>query len=188
MASVIEVEPQVPAPNPDALYEIIDGQVVELPPMSIYAAFLAFRISSIVDAFARANNLGIALAEGLFRLPLPRSRNRRPDGAYVSYRRWAKGRPLPTRDNAWDVVPDLGIEVISPTDGAIELMEKIAEYFQAGMEQVWVVYPDHRLVHVYESITAIKVLTHADDLAGGSVLPGFHLPLSELFQPEAQGP
>lgn len=49
---------------------------------------------------------------------------------------------------------------------------------------VWIVYPKHQLVHVYESPTALRGLSRSDRLTGGNVIPGFELPLAELF-PEA---
>ncbi len=62
---------------------------------------------------------------------------------------------------------------------------KVQEYFQAGVRLVWVVYPTQALVHVYESFTGpIRVLTRQDDLDGGAVLPGFRLPLKEIFVEE----
>ncbi len=60
-------------------------------------------------------------------------------------------------------------------------MEKVAEYFVAGVTVVWVIYPKCQQVHVYESLTDVRGLTRADDLDGGTVLPGFRLPLTELF-------
>ena len=95
--------------------------------------------------------------------------------------------PCPSSDNAWDVAPDLAVEVVSPTDLAEELMDKVAEYFQAGVRLVWVVYPRLRLIHVYESLTQVRGLTAADELDGGAVLPGFRTPVAALF-PEAAPP
>lgn len=169
----------------EPLFEIIDGQRVELPPMSAYAVRVAFRLMSQVNEFASPRNIGEAVTEVLFRLPLPVNRNRRPDGAFVSYERWSKDRPMPEADNAWDVVPHLAAEVVSPNDLADELMQKITEYFQAGVQLVWVVYPRQRIVHVYETLTRIRVLTIADELDGGSVVPGFRLPLASLFPEQA---
>jgi Uma2 family endonuclease len=126
------------------------------------------------------HDLGHPVTEMLFRLPLATARNRRPDGAFVTYGRWPKGRPVPT-DNAWDVVPDLAVEVTSPTDLADEIMQKIVEYFQAGVRLVWLVYAQHQLVYVYDSPTRVRILTRDDELDGGPVLPDFRLPLAELF-------
>jgi Uma2 family endonuclease len=111
------------------------------------------------------------------------SRNRRPDLAFVSSDRWPADRPKSSRDNAWDVVPDLAVEVISPYDRANEQLKKVLEYFEAGVRLVWVVFPEWRVIHVYESPTQIRVLTEADTLDGGPVLPGFQLPLDRLFDP-----
>ena len=122
-------------------------------------------------------------------MPLPIDRNRRPDVAFVVYERWAKGRPLPESANAWDVLPNLVVEVISPTDLSEDVQEKVAEYFRAGVTLVWVVYPRSHQWHVYESPSSIRVLARTDELDGGNVLPGFRLPLTELFlESAANGP
>jgi Uma2 family endonuclease len=170
-----------PAGSDEELYEVIDGQRVGLPSMGIRAAWIASQIVQFLGQFGRANNLGHAVGEGLFHLPLPEDRNRRPDVAFVSYERWARRRPLPPNDNAWDVLPNLVVEVVSPTDLAEEVQEKVAEYLRAGVTLVWVVYPQLRQVYVYESPTKVRGLTQADELDGGTVLPGFRLPLTEVF-------
>jgi Uma2 family endonuclease len=70
---------------------------------------------------------------------------------------------------------------------ADEIMDKVREYFQAGVRLVWVFYPRHQLVHVYESLIAVRGLTRTDTLTCDPVLPGFRLPLTELFpEPPAQ--
>jgi Uma2 family endonuclease len=179
---------QEPVPPPanlsiadDELYEIIDGQRVGLPPMGIQAAWIASLLDQHLGYFGRTQNLGRTVCEGLFRLPLPVDRNRRPDVAFVAYDRWAKSRPLPESDNAWDVLPNLAVEVISPTDLAEDVQVKVAEYLQAGVTLQWVVYPRTGKVHVYESPSRIRVLSRTDELDGSTVLPGFRLPLTELF-------
>jgi Uma2 family endonuclease len=169
----------------DPLFEIIDGQRVELPPMGIYAVRIASRLGYFFQLHAQNNNLGEAVVEGLFRLSLPVDRNRRPDVAFVSYQRWPKAKPQSGRDNAWEVVPEVAVEVVSPSDLVGELMEKIEEYFEAGVSLVLVVFPDQKRMHVYSSPTQIRVLTRQDTLEGGQALPGFNLPLSNLFLEEA---
>ena len=84
-------------------------------------------------------------------------------------------------DNAWEVAPDLAVEVVSPTDRAEDVMEKVTEYFQAGVELVWIIYPRLQLVYVYESLVKVRGLNAADTLDGGNVLPGFHIPVATLF-------
>lgn len=165
----------------EPLYEIIDGQKVELPPMSYFATLTATILTVEIGVFLKTSHLGHLATETLFHLALPVNRNRRPDLAFVSYQRWAKDRKKDHTEIAWDVTPNLGIEVVSPNDDASELLDKIAEYFEAGMEQVWVVYPHQSVVYIYQSLKDVHGLTRSDVLDGGTVLPGFRLPLSELF-------
>jgi Uma2 family endonuclease len=169
----------------ERLYEIINGQRVELPPMSIYAAVVATELARMLGEFTVSRDLGRVVVEGLIRLPLARDRQRRPDVLFVSQQRWPKGRPIPRDDNAWDVVPDLVVEVVSPTDPAEDLLEKLQEYFQAGVQLVWIVYPRRQIIHVYDSLTQIRGLLRTDELDGGKVLPGFRLALATLFEEPA---
>jgi Uma2 family endonuclease len=164
----------------DELYEVIDGQRVRIPPMAALSVWLASELLRHLAGFT-VSSIGRTMVEMLFHLPAPVDRDRRPDLAVVSYEKWAKHRAVPYSGGAWDVVPNLAGEVVSPTDEVDELQDKIADYFRAGVELVWVVYPAQQQVHVYQSQTQIKVLTKADTLDGGTVAPGFRLPLAELF-------
>src|SRR5436309_1850756 len=130
------------------LYEIIDGQKVEVLPMGALAGRLANRLAYRMNAHAIPNKLGEANVENLFHLALPADRNRRPDVAYVSYDRWPKNRTLSSEQNAWDVGPNITVETISPSDFNEEVLEKIDEYFRAGVELVWIVYPKQKQVYV----------------------------------------
>jgi Uma2 family endonuclease len=154
---------------------------VETAPMSAYACILANILARELNFHARQLNIGQAVVEVLFHLALPVDRNRRPDLAFVSYDDWPKDRVVDPNANAWDVVPQLAVEVISPHDLAEELIEKIDEYFRSGVKLVWVVFPRHSAVHVYESSAIIRVLTRNDVLDGGKILPQFRLPLKDLF-------
>jgi Uma2 family endonuclease len=184
--SIAELPPTVgdaPARDDEPLFEVINGQIVEMPPMSFHSTKIGSRIVRKVGGHANDNNLGEVVAETLFRLPLEEDahRNRRPDAAFVSYERWPRDKPESIRDNAWDVVPDLVIEVVSPSDSAAELIDKIGEYFEAGVRLVWVVYPRPGLVYIHESVEKARVVGRSGVLDGGDVLPGLQLPLNELF-------
>ncbi len=170
------------------LYEIVDGQRVEMPPMSADSAGITGELSRHLGNYGEATGVGKAYPEMLIKLPLPVDRNRRPDVVFVPFSRWPKGRPLPST-NEWDVLPDLCVEVVSPNDLADEVTEKLGEYIRAGVRQVWIVYPRHQLLYVYDSLTSVRGLTRADELDGGMVLPGFKLKLADLFpEPPAPAP
>jgi Uma2 family endonuclease len=67
-------------------------------------------------------------------------------------------------------------------------MDKLEEYFAAGVRLVWVVYPDQSKLYAYDSPTSVKILQATDDLIGDPVLPGFRFPLSKLFPTPKDGP
>ena len=123
----------------------------------------------------------------LFMLLREKNLQRRPDLAFVSFERWPRGKPVPGT-NAWEVVPNLAIEVISPTNSANEVIEKLDDYFAAGVQRVWVIYPLYGKFYDYSSPTSVRILTRTDTLTGADVLPGFELPLAELFEQPADVP
>jgi Uma2 family endonuclease len=108
-------------------------------------------------------------------------KEQRPDVAFVSSQRWPYDRVPPRGDNAWKVIPNLTVEVVSPSNMADEIQVKIHDYFQSGVELVWVIYPEHREVYVYGSPVRVQVRARTDVLEGGKVLPDFRLALEELF-------
>ncbi|HEV3162423.1 MAG TPA: Uma2 family endonuclease [Isosphaeraceae bacterium] len=184
MATGTPLEPIRVTPwGDEPLYEVVNGQRVELPPMGAYPTEVASSLTVTLGAYASQNGLGKVVGEMLFLIDRETGLQRRPDVAFIGPGRWPIRKPAPYTA-AWDVVPNLAIEVVSPSDRAQELMDKIQEFFRAGVEVVWVVYPTHRMVHIYESLTQIKVLTLADTLDGGALLPGFQLPLAKLFEEE----
>lgn len=164
-------------------YEVVNGQVVEEPPLGTREAILASVLDQILGPFARANRLGRVAVETLFILRHEPRLRRRPDVAFVSAERWPLNRPT-TSAAAWDVIPDLAVEVVSPTDPASDVQSKIAEYFSAGVRLVWVVYPDQFEVYVYESPRVVRILGREDAVDGGAVLPGFAMAIAEVFEVE----
>ena len=116
------------AAQDELLYEIVNGQRVELPPMSAYATWLASRLHSRLGPYAEDKGLGTSMTEMLFVLDAEHDLRRRPDVAFVSTARWPVDRALP-RTGDWDVVPDLAVEVISPHDVFKEVLARVREYF-----------------------------------------------------------
>ncbi len=178
-ADVGEVENQIV--SDDALYEVIDGRIVELPPMGtdqeVTAGILHIRLGSHVDA----TKAGRAVMETLFDFTEQVGRKRRPDVAFVSTQRWPRSKPVGAGDG-WPVVPNLAVEVISPSNSWDEVIAKIHEYFQVGVERVWVVTTSKKQVHIYESPTSVRILSADKELTDEDLLPGFKLALADLFE------
>jgi Uma2 family endonuclease len=175
----------LPMETDEALYELVNGQRVEMPPMSIRAVTVATRLSTFINSFAGPRRLGEAFLEMLIQAPVPEDvdRNRRPDVCFVSIAKLNEARPEDENANAWDVVPDLAIEVTSPTDRAEEQRGKVQEYLRLGIPWVWVVYPSLRIVDVYDSSGVARTFGPDGLLPGAPVLPALEIPLGELFRP-----
>lgn len=179
--------PPTAATEPDGLYEVIGTQIVETPPMGAYEVELASLLQEWLGPFARTNRLGRAVVEMLFDLRPAVDRDRRPDLAFVSAERWPLERRAP-KSASWPVVPDLAVEIVSPTNSADEIVTKLGEYFRAGVRLVWVVYPTEEQVQVWDSPDGCRVLRVGSELDGGAVLPGFRLPVAALFVEEQTNP
>jgi Uma2 family endonuclease len=165
-------------------YEVVDGVRVEREPMGAFETVLASWLCYLMNSFAAGKKLGLAANEVLFVLNAARNLNRRPDVVFVSYARWPTS--VVARESAWNVVPDLAVEIVSPTNLAEEIDPKITDYFQSGVRLVWVLYPDSGRVYVYQSPTPVSILERTDTLDGGEVLPGFRLPISGLYEAVAK--
>jgi len=165
----------------DSLYEIVHGQRVELPPMSFFAILIASRLNTALSTFVEAHQLGTSVTEALFILAGQEKIRRRPDVAFVSHHTWPRTRPFP-KEGDLEVVPDLAVEVVSPTDLAEQVFAKIVEYFHYGVKQVWMILPTLEMVYVYDSLRTVRVVTEDQELAD-TIIPGFRWHLRELFQP-----
>jgi len=157
--------------------ELVDGTLVEKG-TGYRESLLAGFLFSLLRTHCRRLNLGLVsgergtlrLWEGLVRIP---------DVAFVSWDR-IPGRRVPVEPIP-DLTPDLVVEVLSESNTRQEMDRKRGEYFRAGTRLVWQVDPRARTVTVYTSPDNPAVLRGDDVLDGGAVLPGFALPLSELF-------
>jgi Uma2 family endonuclease len=159
------------------LYELVDGVLVEKV-MSLKASLVAGDILTAFNNFVKPKNLGIVPgSDGALKL-MPRL-IRIPDVSFIS---WAQ---LPALEYPDDPIPhlhpDIAVEVLSEGNTKEEMRRKVREYFFSGASLVWLVDPDMRTARVYTSPDESTALTEADALDGGDVLPGFSLPLKELF-------
>ena len=182
--SMVVQEPTAASTSPpgDGLYEIIDGKVVEKS-MGVYEVHVTNLIALFLGRFAFDRQLGYVESEMLFRLGGEGQNQRRPDIAYISYQSWPRGKRFPS-ENAFQVVPDLVVEVVSPSNSANEVEEKIVEYLKAGVRLVWVFYPTTARVYIHDGSSTVRVVSRDGELDGGAVLPEFRLRLTDLFEPD----
>jgi Uma2 family endonuclease len=102
--------------------------------------------------------------------------------AFLSAERWPLDRRAPKDADAWPVVPNLAVEIVSPSNSMNETMERVEDYFAAGSRRVWVLLPERGKLHDYSGPTAPRVLSRGDRIDGGDLLPGFRLALGALLE------
>jgi Uma2 family endonuclease len=163
----------------DELYEIIDGKRT-VKTMGFLASIIASSLGRKLGNFAEDRKIGLVILESIYRFSDAVSR--RPDISLVSFEQLAKIPDLQSDPAEPELAPKLAIEVISPTNTAALVEAKIFKYFATGVEVVWVVYPTQQRIHVYESPDACKIVGIGDTLEGGKVLPGFAMPVAEVFE------
>jgi Uma2 family endonuclease len=162
----------------DRLYELVEGTLVEKP-IGHPESYLALELGFLIRTFLEANDLGYCTgADDL--IELSPNLVRGPDFAFTS---WTK-RPQKTVDGdaITRVIPDLAVEILSPSNTRGEIERKLKEYFLAGVQMVWVI--DHRKqsADVYTAPDRKTTLDEAGTLDGGAVLPGLQIPLAKLFE------
>ena len=168
------------------LVELIDGILLEKD-VGFRESEIALNVSTAAKIFFRKHNLGrVGGADGFLRLRPDQTRG--PDTSILCWDR-LPGGVMPT-DPVPAVPPTIAVEILSASNTRQEMDRKLRDYFGAGTLRAWYVDPDRRTVRVYTSPTDYTTLSESagDVLTGEDVLPGFELPLTELFTlPEPPG-
>ncbi len=164
-------------PHDSNRYELVQGHLIEMSPTGDVHGRLTMRLAVRLAVFAEQHALGqLYGAETGFKL------SSNPDTVYgIDVALVSKARLKPATEGFFDGAPDLAVEVVSPGNTRSEMHEKVIAYFQAGARLVWIVYPKSRAIYVYLSPQSVTILGPGDVLSGGDVLPGFSLPIAEVF-------
>ncbi len=158
--------------------ELIKGELRRMSPAGGTHGEYVSEISFYIGSFVKQHQLGkVYAAETGFVLERQPDTVRAPDVAFIAADRAAEARtpqyiPIP---------PDLAVEVTSPHDRSAEVVEKVRWWLSHGTRAVWVVEPKSRTLTVYLPDSTARIYGRDETLDGGPVLPGFALPLSELF-------
>lgn len=164
--------------EPGWVHEIVRGELVRMTGPGYWHGAIAMRLGLRVARHAEAHGLGMTCAaETGFLLARDPDTVRCPDVAFVCTDRipaqWTRGY--------LEGAPDLVAEVASPSDTFAYLHDKALAWLASGSRLVWVVEPEAARVSVYHPGGTIQVLPRDATLTGEHVLPGFALPLGELF-------
>ena len=168
-------------------YDLIDGELFEMPPPGYAHGRLAVLIARYIGNFVEAQELGEVTVESGYHPPDNRHTLLSPDVAFLSK---AKA-PQPFWGKYIPVMPDLAVEILSPSDTFRQVRRKAAVYLRYGTQLVWIVLPAEKGVDVCRSVDGsrldIEFVGNEGSLSGEQILPGFELELGLLF-PSAKRP
>jgi Uma2 family endonuclease len=163
------------AENAERLFELINGEIVEKMPTHEHG-MIAGNIITQINIFLLEHEIGRAAVEARYRPEGDNYNDRLPDVSFVS----DMSKPV-VHAGAAPFLPDLAVEIQSPDDSLRKMLTKAEFYLASGAKMVWLVYPDKRLVEVL-TLDDRQLLTEADTLSGGTVLPGFAIPVRAVFR------
>lgn len=156
--------------------ELIDGVLTEKRPMGLEALWIATEIAFLLRSLVPTSFAYIVNEAMLY--PFGDNRNaRRPDCCAILASKFAGGLPK----NNPVVVPDLVVEVLSPSDLAKEVEDRLHRYLKAGVPLVWLVNPELRTVRIHRPDGTSHTLEGDADITGESVLPMFKCSIAKFF-------
>ncbi len=159
----------------DVWYELVEGEVITVSPGMFRHNQIRDAVFFILQVFLKDHPLGTVVTEQPFHLFGKTVRI--PDVAVVR-----SGRNLPP-DRLPEGAPDLAVEVVSPSNTPREMDARISDYFTAGCQRVWLVYPEHGEVYVH-GLAGVTRRRGEENLEDPELLPGFSVKVSSLFTQE----
>lgn len=160
------------------LCELVNGTLVEKP-MGYQESRIAAILIRYLLEFVESHDIGFVTgADGPYRMKLKNVRL--PDVTYISWNRFAS-REDADKPNICPVSPDLVVEVLSESNTKKEIEKKQIEYFETGVQLLWIVDPRKKIVTVQRPDGTHTVLDHKGKLSGEGVLPGFKLEISKFL-------
>jgi Uma2 family endonuclease len=187
-------------PDDECLHELVRGEIICMPPPKTNHGYVEFDLADAINRYLydRAVALGWDQSQGRvarnelvgrvvggeagvrFTLPDDPDQTRGMDLAYLSPAQLARLKRL-DEDEYIDEVPELVAEVVSPSNPADYMDEKVHDYLAGGARMVWLLFPKTRTVTVYRADGVTRRVPADGVLDGEDVLPGFSERLSNIF-------
>jgi Uma2 family endonuclease len=154
-------------------YELVEGELVEMGQPGYRHGVISSKLFRKLADFVDNQNLGIVLITTGFRLA--ERTVRAPDIMFIQ-----KERVTPITDGPVDVIPDIAIEVISPSDDWSKIIEKVREYQRVNVKLIWLIDPNLKAVHIFHPQDNLPTLND-QEINGENILPNFRLSINDLF-------
>ena len=159
--------------------ELIRGVLHKTMPSGGQHAKIAANLTILLGSYVKFNHLGeLAVTDAGVRLERNPDTVREPDIAFFSSGKWPPGVEIP---GFLEIIPDLVVEIASPSDSQSQIRSKAQMWISYGVPLVWVVYPNTRTVDRYQPDAPVVTLTEDDTLDGAPVLPGFACSVRDIF-------
>ena len=167
--------------NEHVFFELIDGELITMTRPRNTHGLLATEIALYLRLFNMKHEIGQVTVESGYHPPDYRYTLLGPDVAFTRYDRMPERQP-----EKWvSVMPDLAVEIMSPSESVAEARRKAEIYLLNGSSVVWLVQPDLLTVEVCRLIDGtqlqIESVDHDGKLGGENILPGFELNVSDIF-------
>ncbi|MDQ3397691.1 MAG: Uma2 family endonuclease [Deinococcota bacterium] len=167
-------------PDDGFRYELVRGELIRMTPTGNVHGRVAGKVAISLGSHVQAKGLGeIRIAETGFLLAKDPDTLRVPEVAFISQARLDE---VGLSEGYWPGAPDLAVEVISPSDRYSDVADKVAEYLGAGARMVVIINPRKHEVTTYRAAGSVQLLKEGDVLEGDDVVPGWALPVAEMFR------
>ncbi len=164
--------------NPLEKYYLIDGELcIKMSPTESHGE-IAAEIARLIGNYVVERGMGRVGVEVGFHPSGDRGTVLLPDVSFISKARMARR----ARDSYVPYMPDLAVEIISPSQSLAQVRRKAAVYLRHGTALVWLIDPQTKSAEIWQPGTERREVTqHDGELSGGDTLPGFRLPLRQIF-------
>ncbi len=160
--------------------ELVHGIPVETPMPNLRHGKVCSTFTRLLGNFVDEHDIGHVMSNDSFvKVRSNPDTLRGADVLFITYERLAKGR---VPDGVLDVIPELVVEVVSPTNLWTELFTKVGEYMAAGVKVVVILDPRSETASVYRPDVVQETFRRNDTLTVPEVLPGFSVPVAKLFE------
>jgi len=160
----------------DKRYELDEGELIEMTRPTYKHNRVLRKLLVEMALYFRTNPIGeVLVSENLYALS-PNTR-RAPDVAVIlgdRYEELKDAKVIP-------IIPEIAAEVLSPSETPRMIHRKLKQYFAAGVKEVWLIDPDVKEIEIWKGPSLPDPLLSSSDVLASTLLPGFALPLEELF-------
>ena len=164
--------------DPCERWELVGGRIVELSPVKRRHGRILARLARSMVETVEEQGLGeVYVGDVGFVLRRNPDTVRAPDLAFVRKARL----PSEPEEAFSDTVPDLVVEILSPSDRWHDVEHKVAEFLAAGVVVVWILDPQKNRAHVYRAGLPARVLTESDSIEAPDLVPSLRLRIGELL-------